>query len=162
MPNPLIKLLTGPIDSVIGAVGGVIDSVTTTDEEREEAKRRLAEIQNAARSQVLEHAEAIAEAQRDIIVQELKQDDKYTKRARPSLVYVGLGAMVINHIVLPWTTFFLDTAADLPTIELPGEFWWGWTGVVGAWAVGRSVEKVKRDQGKPMDRITRTLTGARD
>lgn len=160
MPNPLFKLIGSTVGSIIKPVTGLLDEVITSEDEKNEFKARLAEIAHAAEANALSHAETIANAQRDVIVAELQQDDKYTKRARPSLVYAGLLALFLNHIVLPWSAFFFTTVEELPTIDLPTEFWLGWSGVVGAWAIGRSVEKKARIAGEAPNRFTRMITGS--
>ena len=154
----ILNLLAGPVKGLVDSVGGIIDDLSTSDEERAEAKRKLAALARSAEADVRDHAETIAGYQRDVIRAELEQDDRYTKRARPTLVYAGLVALFLNHIVLPWSAHF--TGATVPAIDLPAEFWWGWTGVVGAWAVGRSVEKKARINRDEPGRLTRLVTGA--
>ena len=158
MPNPLFDLVGGAIKSIIEPATNLVDNLHTSQEEKDAAKAELQKIANAAMAVNLKHAETIANAQRDIVVAELKQDDNYTKRARPSLVYGGLVAMFLNHVVLPWIAYF--RGLDLPTIDLPTEFWIAWGGVTGAWAVGRSVEKRARIKGEEIGKATQFLTGA--
>lgn len=161
MPNPLFKLIGDTIGSVVKPVTGLVDEIFTSDEERQEFKTRLAEIASTAENAAMAHAETIANAQRDVIVAELQQDDKYTKRARPTIAYSGIAVLILNHIILPWAAFFSGTdASGLPSVELPAEFWWGWTGVVGVWAIGRSVEKKAKIQGEGPGKYTRMITGS--
>ena len=82
---------------------------------------------------------AILDAQKNIIVAEMNQGDSYTKRARPTIVYAGLAFIFLVHVFLPILAFFKST--PVPTLSLPTEFWWAWTGVCGIWVVGRSFEK---------------------
>lgn len=107
---------------------------------------------------------AVVEAKRDIIVSEMKQDDNYTKRARPSVVYMGLVFIGLVHVVFPLVTKVimlimyagmdvevikvleaspkaLEELKGLSQIELPGAFWAAWGSVVSIWEIGRSVEK---------------------
>ena len=84
----------------------------------------------------------VVDAQTKVMVAELQQDDLYTKRARPSVIYIGLGALVLNHILLPWITFAFG--ADVPEIVLPEAFWYAWGGVVGTYAYSRGKEKIKK------------------
>lgn len=83
--------------------------------------------------------DAVTEAQKSITVAEMQQGDNFTKRARPSVVYSGLVFIFFNHVFLPCYAFF--TGKVIPTVSLPTEFWWAWTGVVGIWMVGRTLEK---------------------
>lgn len=153
----IAKLLSGPITGLVSAVGGVIDDLHTSDEEKAEARAKLDRLAAEYEGRALAHAETIASYQRDVIAAELAQDDAYTKRARPTLVYAGLAVLLLNHVALPWLAYFSGHA--VPSIELPAEFWWGWTGVVGAWAIGRSVEKKAKIDGRTPRRLTRLVTG---
>jgi len=78
-------------------------------------------------------------AKEQIITSEMSQSDSYTKRARPSLVYVGLGAIVFNYCFIP----LLQTIMEITVtpFALPSEFWAAWAGTVGLWSIGRSVER---------------------
>ena len=90
--------------------------------------------------EILEKREnALIESQKSIIVAEMQQSDNYTKRARPTLVYSGLIFIFLVHVALPMAAFF--TSKPMPTITLPTEFWWAWSGVCGIWVMGRSAEK---------------------
>jgi len=96
----------------------------------------------------------VVESKKEIMVAELNQGDKYTKRARPTLIYVGLASMVLNNIILP---FFIDLVmifmnsrfddtqlkmlGDVGNYNLPGEFWVAWGGAAGIYSIGRSLEK---------------------
>jgi len=42
------------------------------------------------------------------------------------------------------------------TLDLPGEFWMAWGGIVATWSVGRSAEK----RGT-MNRLTSVITGSK-
>lgn len=98
---------------------------------------------------------------RDIIVAEMGQADNYTKRARPSVVYMGLVFIGLVHVVFPMVFYFAGMfKADmpiLPDLALPQEFWWAWGGVCSVWMVGRSAEKTtaaKGTAGKVISMIT--------
>ena len=102
------------------------------------------------------------EAKRDIIVEELRQADLYTKRARPTVIYVGIGAIVFNHCLIPLLTTLAKIIAqiwgvtliiDLQPFDLPDGFWYAWGGLVCTYVVGRSLEK-RGVQGKAIELIT--------
>ena len=95
---------------------------------------------------------ALAGAQKEIIVAEMNQGDKFTKRARPMVVYAGLGFIFLVHVFLPMFSHFKGTA--IPTLSLPQEFWWAWSSVVGIWAIGRSCEKYGAS-----NKLISTITG---
>ena len=81
----------------------------------------------------------VIEAQRAITVAEMQQSDNFTKRARPMVVYAGLAFIFFNHVFLPCYAFFAEK--PVPAVSLPAEFWWAWTGCVGIWMIGRTMEK---------------------
>jgi len=97
----------------------------------------------------------VVSAQREIIVAEMQQGDLYTKRARPTVVYMGLAFIALVHVLLPVTlkiimvfklggdmsgTELLELR-ELMDISLPAEFWWAWSSVVGIWELGRTFER---------------------
>ena len=157
MPGGLLDLLTAQLGDIVNAVTSVIDDVITNDEERMRAKAELEKVLQARHLKVLENAAATTEAQRDIVVAELQQDDLYTKRARPTVIYGGLVTLFLNEVLLPWLAHF--TATAIPTINLPSEFWWAWGGVVATYAVGRTMEKRSRLNGSLPGRIVKAITG---
>lgn len=85
------------------------------------------------------HEESTVNAQRDIIVAEMNQQDKYTKRARPTIVYAGLLFIFLVHVFFPFYTYW--TKETVPVLALPDAFWYTWGGVCGVWILGRSYEK---------------------
>lgn len=105
--------------------------------------------------EILEKREnSIIEAQRAIIVAEMQQGDNYTKRARPTVVYMGLLFIGLVHVVFPvaikLVMAFKASAlapdqitqfSSLLNLSLPGEFWAAWGAVVSIWSIGRSAEK---------------------
>lgn len=101
---------------------------------------------------VTQRETTLIEAQKSVIAAELAQDDNYTKRARPTIVYCGLAFIFLVHVFFPMTAYF--TGKPMPTLTLPEEFWWAWGGVCSVWVWGRSMEK----QGASNSLIT-AITG---
>jgi hypothetical protein len=84
------------------------------------------------------------DAKKNIMMAELNQDDRYTKRARPTVVYVGLVFILLEllglrHIIM----HYMDIAPRL--IENSDQvfkmFLGVWGSVLGVYSIGRSVEK---------------------
>ncbi|MDG4475422.1 holin family protein [Thiovibrio frasassiensis] len=108
--------------------------------------------------QMLEQREtALIDLQRSVITAEMAQGDNYTKRARPTIVYFGLGAIGLVHVLLPVLAWLVLTLMGkpivLPTIALPEQFWLTWGGVCSIWMIGRSAEK-RGQSGKMLSLIT--------
>ena len=142
--------LTG-LGSAFSFAQGMMDRFfpkKATEEEKLAAVTGLAEM-------IEDRDTKTVEGQRDIIVAEMVQGDNYTKRARPTLVYVGLAAMVVNNIVLPFvidmimifyalnhfTIEQLKKLSEVGEYNMPAEFWIAWGGAVSIWSIGRSAER---------------------
>ena len=154
--------LTG-LGSAFSFAQGMMDRFfpkKATEEEKLAAVTGLAEM-------VEDRDTKTVEGQRDIIVAEMMQGDNYTKRARPTLVYVGLAAMVVNNVILPFvidmimifyalnhfTPEQLKKLSDVGNYDMPGEFWVAWGGAVSIWSIGRSVER-RGIVGKMLSMVT--------
>ena len=137
------NLFSGGIAEVVNSVGGVIDKFTLSKEEKlqfkAEMQSRLMQIENELEKTYRTEIEARA----DIIKAEMSQGDKFTKRARPTIIYTGLLFVFIVYVLLPVIAYISGTPeASMPQIELPNEFWWAWGTVVSVYGAGRSAEKV--------------------
>lgn len=162
--------LLGKLASVLGGsiikdVGDVVDKFVTTDAEKLVIKNETARIVLAHVTEAETSIRAEMEAKSAVIVAEMQSGDPFTKRARPSVVYFGLAVIGINYVIGPWVGFFLtdpiiDAAgiavSTVPNIELPEEFWYSWSGVVGLWVIGRSAER-RGAQGRIIQAITGTV-----
>ena len=138
--------ITG-LSSVANLASGIIDKIWPPKADPTEKLKAQHELQV-----ILENREnEIIEAQKEIIVSEMAQGDNFTKRARPTIVYAGLGFIFLVHVFFPMVTFF--TRETMPEIALPAEFWWAWGGVCSVWVLGRSAEK-RGAEGKTLSMIT--------
>ncbi len=145
----MINKLIGPL--VTGAFG-LIDKLHLSKQEKLEFKERM-------QSMVLDHQKeverTIQEESRStskIITTELKQDDKYTKRARPTVIYVGIVLIVWSYIIVPILVSYnmLNDVGEDGVI--PSFFWNSWAAIVAVYAGGRSYEKaIKPSSGSNSD-----------
>lgn len=141
--------ITG-IGSIADLAKGIVDRflpAAMTGAEKAQAQVQMQEVFDR-------REKSLIESQKSIIVAEMQQADNYTKRARPTLVYSGLLFIFLVHVAFPIAAFF--TSKAMPSITLPQEFWWAWSGVCGVWVLGRSMEKRGID-GK----ITNLIAGAK-
>ena len=127
----LNKLFSGGASKLVESVGGVLDNVITTDEEKLEAKRKLKEV-------ILSHE---AEMERNITDRwsaDMNSDSWLSKNVRP-LVLIFL---VVSTVLM----IFIDAGTIQFTVEEK------WTDllqlvlitVIGAYFGGRSLEKRKK------------------
>jgi len=126
--------ITG-LGSIADLAKGVIDRIWPPDADPNEKMKAQLELQKI----VEDRENQVISAQREIMVAEMNQGDNYTKRARPSVVYAGLAAVLLNNMVFPWIAHF--TGRMIPQIELPSDFWWVWGGCVSVWMIGRTAER---------------------
>ena len=127
----LKKIFSGGASELVDSVGGVLDSLTTSKEEKLEAKRKLEEL-------ILNHE---AEMQRNVTDRwkaDMNSDSWLSKNVRP-LVLIFL---VVSTVLM----IFIDAGAIQFNVEEK------WTDllqlvlitVIGAYFGGRSLEKRKK------------------
>ena len=137
----------GSVADLAKSILGIFVSPKATEAERATAQIQVQEMLEKRENTVIE-------AQRSIIVAEMQQGDNFTKRARPSVVYMGLLFIGLVHVLFPiaiklimafkaasLTPEQLTQLTSLLGLSLPGEFWAAWGSVVSIWSIGRSVER---------------------
>lgn len=124
----LSKLFGAGVGSAVEQIGGVVTKFQEGHLSKRERDLELERILTERDAQTLAAVKEEIRAKERIMVAELEQGDSYTKRARPTIVYVGLIGAIIDAI---------------GTIEftLPPDFWYVWGGVCGVYMMGRTVEK---------------------
>ena len=122
------KLLSGGASKLVESVGGVLDNVITTDEEKLEAKRKLKEL-------ILSHEAEMQKNVSDRWKADMNSDSWLSKNVRPMVL--------IFLIVCTMLMIFIDAGTISFTVEEK------WTDllqlvlitVIGAYFGGRSFEK---------------------
>jgi hypothetical protein len=148
------------LGSIADLAKGLVDRFlppAATEAEKMQAQIQVQEMLDRRESSVLE-------AQRSVMVAEMQQADEFTKRARPSIVYFGLAAIGLVHVILPMVAWVFLAAngkplTDMPDIQLPSDFWLTWGGVCSIWVIGRSVEK--RGVAGVVGRVAGAVTGGK-
>lgn len=141
------SLFGGGVGDVVESIGNVADRFITSGEEKQAFKLELERLLQSRDQSIQESIQSEILARERVLVAELQQGDSYTKRARPTVVYAGLGFIFFNYCIAP-----LFAAA--PFI-LPGEFWLGWTGIVATWSIGRTMER-RGNTSPVVEKITGT------
>ena len=113
---------------------------------KKELVLELQKIADAEAARMSAEATAEIQAKERIMVAEMQQGDNYTKRARPTVVYMGLAVIAWNYALIPtitglYATFWSGASAKMQPMDLPMEFWMAWSAVVGIYSIGRSAEK---------------------
>ncbi len=159
------EFLTGSGSNVLDALSEVVDRFMTNPNEKKAfvlELKRIEEQQRQNQRQFLTEMEQLTQkregeiertiraelkAQEHILVTELQQGDRYTKRARPTVIYVGLLFILlelfgIRHIVLDQLALGENALNIIQGSDaIFKTFLAAWAGVVGVYAVGRSMEK---------------------
>ena len=127
----LKKLFSGGASKLVESVGGVLDNVITTKDEKLEAKRKLKEV-------ILSHEAEIEKNITDRWSADMNSDSFLSKNVRP----ITLIFLVVSTILM----IFIDAGTIQFTVEEK------WTDllqlvlitVIGAYFGGRSFEKSKK------------------
>ena len=127
----LNKLFSGGASKLVESVGGVLDNVITTEEEKEEAKRKLKEV-------ILSHEAEIEKNITDRWSADMNSDSWLSKNVRPMILIF----LVVSTVLM----IFIDAGTIQFTVEQK------WTDllqlvlitVIGAYFGGRSFEKAKK------------------
>ena len=148
------KLLGGSLGNIVSEVGGVVDQFHLSGEEKQKFLLEMESLMQKRDSEIEQTLRSELKAKQDILVAELSQGDNYTKRARPTVVYAGLGFIIFNYCFIPMLGLVFN-GVSFPALSLPAEFWYGWSGIVATWSVGRSYEK----RGAS-NKLSRAITGS--
>jgi len=149
----LTKFFSGGVSEIVNGADKLVGRFIASPEEKQKFKLELEQMLLKRDAEIEQAIQAELGAKERILVAELRQDDNYTKRARPTVIYAGLGFIFLNYCVVPIVRSF--TATDVQPFALPAEFWMAWGGIVSTWVVGRSAEK----RGV-RNRAVKTITGS--
>ena len=127
-----------PWTALLEVGGNLIDDLFTSDEEKAEAKLRLATLQQAGKLKELE-------ASMNTIVAEANSDHFIVAAWRPITMLVFVGIIANNYIIYPYLNLFFDTGVLL---DLPPDLWDLLKIGLGGYVVGRSTEKVAKEMSK--------------
>ena len=147
MANFLTKLFSAGAGTFVEKVGGIIDGFHLSGEEKQQFKIDFEKVLQARDAELEQTMRQELQAKERILVAELTHGDKYTKRARPTVVYFGLVVIAWNYSIVPLLLYLLELTMTgtapppIPSMELPAEFWYGWSGIVATWSVGRTMER---------------------
>lgn len=135
------KIFGGPAATVIDSVGGVLDKLTTTDQERLEAQKALLQIERQFQADMLSKLTdadvEFAKAQSAVIISEAKSESWIARNWRPMVMLMFAFIIGYNHILAP-----LFSLKSLPIVP---DMWELLKLGIGGYVIGRSVEKISAD-----------------
>ena len=143
----LSKILGKASGETVAKLGDVATKFADGHLGKKELLDKANQLIAAQNEAMMEMISAEIGAKERIMVAELQQGDTFTKRARPSIIYVGLLGAIVDAIG------YFD-------FTLPSDFWYVWGGVCGVYAIGRSVEKVKTNG--TLGKIAGVVTGKKN
>jgi len=134
----LEKFITAGGAGAAEKIGSVIERISAGHLGKKEAALEISKMQHEEVLADLKGAETVIAAKERTLIAELQQDDKFTKRARPTVIYCGpLLATVM--VVMHYVGAFTGTAIPAP----PGIEWF-----VSAWGVGFAAYAFNRSREK--------------
>lgn len=134
----LLNLITGPITGLVKEVGGVIDSLSTTKEEKLAAQAKLLELQNVFTIQMAQLDTQFAAEQAKVIIAEAQSESWITRNWRPLLMLTFTFIVAWNYIAVPVLSAF---GLDLVAATIPADMWDMLKIGTGGYLFGRSAEK---------------------
>lgn len=149
----ITRIFGGSVGSLVEQVGDVADKFHLSGEEKQKFKLEMEALVQRRDLEIEETIRTELQSKERVLVAELTQGDTYTKRARPTVVYAGLGFIFMNYCIIPAIQSL--AGVQVKPFELPTEFWIGWSGIVATWSIGRSAEK----RGA-RSRLTSIITGS--
>ena len=129
--NILGKIFSSGASDLVESVGGVIDNLTTTNEEKLEAERKIKEIVHSYESKMQEEVSERWKA-------DMVSDSWLSKNVRPmTLIFLVISTVLLIFIDAGAIEFNVESSwIDLLQLTL--------LTVIGAYFGGRSWEKVKK------------------
>ena len=127
----LTKIFSAGASDLIGSIGGVVDNLTTSKEEKLEAERKIKEL-------VSNHEVEMEKQITERWSMDMNSDSWLSKNIRPmTLIFLVVSTVLIIFIDAGAISFEVkDTWVDLLQLVL--------ITVIGAYFGGRSLEKVKK------------------
>ena len=135
MSNWLSRIFSIGAGELTGKIGEAINKVQDGHLSKREAELEVEQIIAAANVATQAAVSSEIASKERIMVAEMAQDDRYTKRARPTIVYFGLGLFAIDMLARYVSHFGGDV---VPPSMVPQEFWMAWGGVTGIYSFTRS------------------------
>jgi hypothetical protein len=136
----LLKILTGPITGLVKEIGGVIDNLSTTAEEKLSAQAKLFELQSAFTLQMAALDTQFAAEQAKVVVAEAQSESWITRNWRPILMLVFTYIILHNYVLSPMFS--------MARVEIPENMWELLKLGMGGYIFGRSGEYVAEQIGK--------------
>jgi hypothetical protein len=143
MPNPLLDIISGGIGSLIGSIGGIIDDLTTSDEEKLAAKLALSQLENTITIRLIEAEQTVVQEKAKVLIAEAQGESWLQRNWRPITMMTFVFIVAWNFVVAPlFGAMYLEIPAPMWNLLQLG---------IGGYIIGRSVEKGITTWKKPVN-----------
>lgn len=122
----LTNIFKTGIDETVKAVGSVVDSISTTDDEKLAKKNELTKIVTDALNQAAAYQAAVIQTE---------ATGNWLQRSWRPILMLSFGFIIVYR-------YFLAPVFRFPAIDMPLQFWDMLQLGIGGYVIGRSVEKV--------------------
>lgn len=130
MANPIFDLIRG----ILGGAGKIVDDLTTTDEEKLQAKAALLALEVEASKSALEYEKTLAVEQGQTIRSEASGHSWMQRNWRPITMLTFVYIVAHNYVVSP--------VFGAPSLPIPPDMWDLIKIGLGGYVIGRSAEKI--------------------
>lgn len=159
----LSTLFGGGLKGILDGAENIIGKFKLSPTDKQQFKLEMEALLQRQESELESTYRKELEAKMEIMKAELTQGDTFTKRARPTIVYMGLFFILlevfgVRHIIL--AQVYDTTTGDYADIleasnEVFQYFLVAWASVVGVYGIGRTVEKTG-----VRNKVTNAITGS--
>jgi len=131
------------IQPALDSVTKLIDQFHLSPEEKAQAQQAIADAAQKAQADAENYNVQLNSIAGQNIRAEETNNDKYTERARPTVIWMGCGLIAWNYGIVP----VFCSHWHLNPVTLPDAFWWTWGTVVTGYVFSRGMEKVAQMPG---------------
>lgn len=125
------SIITSLLPSLIPGIVDIIKRIVPDPAQQAEAQKQIIELVNKAQNDVIT-------ASKEVMIADAQQDDNFTKRARPMIVYWSMS--VTTFIILLSLVGYSEPVV-VALKQVPDMLWTLMTAGVGLFTLGRSIEK---------------------
>lgn len=137
MPG-LTDFFASSIGPAFQGIKDLIDQFHMSPDEKAKAQQAIADAQQKAADAARDYDVKLNDIAGQNIRAEESTDDKFTKRARPAVIWMGNLLILWNYAVVP----VFGAHWHLQPATIPDAFWWTWGTVVTGYVFSRGVEKI--------------------
>ena len=130
----LFDILGGPVKGLVDSVGGIIDDLSTSDEERLTAQATLLKLERDFQVSIMDADVAFAKEQAKVLEAEVASSSWLASSWRPILMLVFTYIIAHNFVIAP--------LFSITVVPIPEPMWELLKIGVGGYIVGRSAEKI--------------------